>query len=264
MCIMRHLGCGYLVKRLAASKTSIQLCGPLVVELNGERVEARLPGRQGRLLFGYLAGHRERSVRRGELAEVIWPEKRPTDSEGALSPLISKLRRTLGETILQGRSELRLTLPPSARIDIELASARLHDAESAIAQGRYVDAWLPARVAWSVCDRDFMAGYDADWIEEKRRSLEDQRLRALECIAQVGLRLGSAELPAATRAARSLVDAAPYRESGHLYLMEALAAESNVAEALRVYERLRCLLRDELGIAPGDQVAALHKRLLER
>lgn len=109
-----------------------------------------------------------------------------------------------------------------------------------------------------------MAGYDADWIEEVRRSLQDQRLRALECIAQVGLRLGSAELPAATRAARSLVASAPFRESGYVYLMEALAAGSNVAEALRVYERLRCVLRDELGIAPGDEVAALHKRLLAR
>ena len=44
--------------------------------------------------------------------------------------------------------------------------------------------------------------------------------------------------------------------------MEALAAQGNVAEALRVHERLRALLRDELGIAPGAEVRALHERLL--
>jgi hypothetical protein len=44
----------------------IQLCGRLVVELDGERVEAKLPGRQGRLLFAFLATHRERDPTRTE------------------------------------------------------------------------------------------------------------------------------------------------------------------------------------------------------
>ena len=33
--------------------------------------------------------------------------------------------------------------------------------------------------------------------------------------------------------------------------MEALAARGNLAEALRVYDQLRVLLRDELGATPG-------------
>jgi hypothetical protein len=36
----------------------------------------------------------------------------------------------------------------------------------------------------------------------------------------------------------------------------------NVAEALRVYESLRCLLRDELGIVPAAATQELHKDLL--
>ena len=44
--------------------------------------------------------------------------------------------------------------------------------------------------------------------------------------------------------------------------MEALAARGEVAEALAAYERLRVLLRDELGTAPGEAVRALHERLL--
>jgi DNA-binding SARP family transcriptional activator len=43
---------------------------------------------------------------------------------------------------------------------------------------------------------------------------------------------------------------APYRETAHLILIEALERRGNVAEALLAYERLRVLLRDELGIAP--------------
>ena len=44
--------------------------------------------------------------------------------------------------------------------------------------------------------------------------------------------------------------------------MRALAASGNTAEALRVYERLRTLLREELGIAPCSETLALHAELL--
>jgi DNA-binding SARP family transcriptional activator len=55
---------------------------------------------------------------------------------------------------------------------------------------------------------------------------------------------------------------APYRETGHRILMEALERRGNVAEALLAYERLRSLLRDELGVAPSPTVQAAHRRLL--
>lgn len=59
-----------------------------------------------------------------------------------------------------------------------------------------------------------------------------------------------------------LTELAPYRETGHRLLMEALARRGNVAEALRAYERLRVLLREELGIVPGPTVQSVDRRLL--
>ena len=44
--------------------------------------------------------------------------------------------------------------------------------------------------------------------------------------------------------------------------MEALAARGNVAEALLAYERVRTLLRDELGVAPSRGLQDVHTRLL--
>jgi DNA-binding SARP family transcriptional activator len=78
----------------------------------------------------------------------------------------------------------------------------------------------------------------------------------------VCLGLKGAELPGAQRAARELIEAAPFRESGHLLLMRALAASGNVAEALAAYERLRILLRDELGTDPSEAVQDAYVRLL--
>lgn len=213
-------------------------------------------------MFGYLVANRRTPVTRDALLDVLWPHAAPASPDAALRPLISKLRHVLGEERVEGRAELRLVLPADARIDVEAAGERVHDAESAIALRRFSEAWLPARIAWSVASREFMAGYEGEWIDERRRELEDVKLRALECIAQTGLALGGVELPAAERAARSLVELAPYRESGYRFLMETLEASSNVAEALRAYDRLRCLLRDELGVGPSAQVQAVHRRLL--
>jgi DNA-binding SARP family transcriptional activator len=67
----------------------VQLCGRLSFELEGERVEERLPGRQGRLLFAFLAANRNRTLTRAELLDALWPDGR----DGGLAPLLSKLRR---------------------------------------------------------------------------------------------------------------------------------------------------------------------------
>ena len=89
---------------------------------------------------------------------------------------------------LRGRGELILALPDPAYVDVEVALAMLHTAESAVA----VSAW----------------------------------------------------------------------QSGHLLLMRALAASGNVAEALAAYERLRIMLRDELGVDPSEGVQDAYTRLL--
>ena len=88
------------------------------------------------------------------------------------------------------------------------------------------------------------------------------RLRALECYAATELAIAGAELEGAVRASRKLIGLAPLRESGHRYLMQALAAQGNVAEALLVYSQLSESLRDQLGVAPGPATRALYQQLL--
>src|SRR4029453_12614878 len=96
------------------------------------------------------------------------------------------------------------------------------------------------------------------------RRLDHIRLRGLECFAQARLGLGGSTLPQAETCGRRLIELAPYRESGHQILMEALARRGNAAEALLVYDRLRILLRDELGIAPSPAVQSVYRRLLDQ
>lgn len=240
----------------------IQLCGRLVVEIEGRRLEDDLPARQGRLLFAYLTANRDRSCGRAELIDAVWPRDLPVRPETALSALLSKLRRVLGPELLDGRSSIQLRLPAGAWIDLEAAGEAIHRAESAVARRDWTGVWGPGQVAQYVAKRGFLPGEDAPWIDEIRQRLEAIYLRALEVRARASLGLGGSELDTAERSARSLISASPYHESGYRFLMEVLAERGNAAEALHVYERLRALLRDELGTVPGEATQELHRRLL--
>src|SRR5260370_14527885 len=94
--------------------TTIQLCGPYVVEIEGRRVEQALPGRQGRLLFAFLVLNRDQPVSRGELVDAVWSQEPPRDPADALAALPSKVRSALGNRHLEVRSRLTPVLPPPA------------------------------------------------------------------------------------------------------------------------------------------------------
>jgi SARP family transcriptional regulator, regulator of embCAB operon len=243
-------------------RTRIQLCGRFVARVGGRRIEQELPGRQGRLLFAYLAVNRDRVASRDELTEALWPEGLPSAPDLALSALLSKLRRLLPDGSLQGRSQIRLELGSHARVDVEAARDGIHRAEALMAARDWYAAIGPTLVAYNISERGFLPGEEGDWIEERRRELEEIRVKALECTARRSLVLGGPEIAVAERTARRLIDLSPYRESGYAVLMEAFERQGNIAEALRVYETLRRLLREDLGAAPSPTVQRVHERLI--
>ena len=245
-----------------AHATRIQLCGRLVVRLDGRRVEDALPGAKGQVLFAYLVLNRFRRIDRDELLTAVYGEAASPAHHPRLSVLLSKLRRILGPQLLSGRSAIELALPPDAFVDVEAALDALHRAESHVANGEWAEAWGPAGVAYHVASRPLLQGHDVQWVDEWRRRLEEVRLRGLECFAAARLGLGGPTLPQAVDCARRLIELAPFRETGHRILMESLERRGDVAEALRAYDHLRLMLRDELGIAPGPAVQSVYRRLL--
>src|SRR5919201_1653257 len=247
---------------MGVESTRIQLCGRFVVRLDERRIEAALPGAHGRLLFAYLVLNRRRRMSREELLIAVYGEDAPVDYQPRLSVLLSKLRSVIGHSHLSGRGEIELVLPAGAFVDVEAALNALHRAESHVAAGEWAEAWGPAGIAYHVATRPLLQSDDRTWLEEWRRRLADVRVRGLECFAAARLGLGGPTLPQAEQCARQLIELAPYRESGHRILMEALEQQGNVAEALLAYDRLRVLLRDELGVAPGPAVQRVHRRLL--
>ncbi len=229
--------------------------------------EQRFPGRQGRLLFAYLVAEQGRPVPREELAEALWGEAPPATWEKALTVLMSKLRGVLAECGLDGATALtsafgcyRLSLPDAAWVDVIAAADAVREAETALAESEIEHARAVALQASSLARPPFLPGEDGGWVDEKRRELEAIRLRAFNCLGEACLRSGDA-----TEAAKWAAEAIafePYRETGYRRLMEAYAAAGERAEALRVYERCRRLLAEDIGAYPSPETDALYRGLL--
>jgi DNA-binding SARP family transcriptional activator len=139
--------------------TRIQVCGHLVVRIDGENVEAALPGRQGRLLLAYLVLNRDRPVRRDELIAALWGDDARVDAGDALlRPPLSRLRKALGAGRIDGRSEIALVLPDGAEVDWETAHAALAATRAALRAGDHRTAYAEAQAAVDVANRGLLPG----------------------------------------------------------------------------------------------------------
>jgi SARP family transcriptional regulator, regulator of embCAB operon len=244
----------------------IYLTGRVLVEDDGKILldERRLTGRQGRLVFSHLAYEHLRAVSRDELAEELWPGTAPPSWERSLSALISKLRALLAglpDVALNASfGHYKLSLPAEVWIDVEAATEAIDRAESALRGDGPQDAWGWAQVAYQISRRSFLMGEEGPWVTMKRSGLRDVLVRAHECLSEPSIWHTQPEY--AVRHAKEAVAIEPFRETGYQLLMRAHAAMGNRAEALRVYERCRSLLSEELGVSPSSQTEAVYLDIL--
>jgi DNA-binding SARP family transcriptional activator len=247
----------------------IYLTSRVLVEESGTVLldERRLMGRQGRLAFAYLVGEHLRAVSRDELAEELWLGATPPPSwERSLSALISKLRALLASagipdvTLTGSFGHYQLLLPADVWIDVEAASEAIDRAESALRGDKPPEAWGWAQAAYQISRRPFLMGEEGPWVTLKRSELRDVLVRAHECLSEPSI--WHTEPEYAVKHAKEAVALEPFRETSYQLLMRAHAAVGNRAEALRVYERCRSLLSEELGVSPAPQTEAVYLEIL--
>jgi len=247
----------------------IYLTGRVLVEYGEHRLdEHQLAGRQGRLAFVCLASHPARMVSRNELVEAIWEEHPPTELDGALNAIVSKLRRALKQvglappdTAIETRhGSIALRLPADTWVDLEDATNAIDEADGAWRRGDRRSAWAWANVAVSVGRRPLLPDLGAPWIEARRAAHRAMLVRGLERLSEVSRVNGEPDL--AVQYAAEVLDVDPFREPAYQRLMRLYADAGNRAEALRVFGRCRELLREELGASPSPQTEAVFLDIL--
>nr|QZD57869.1 winged helix-turn-helix domain-containing protein [Glycomyces sp. TRM65418] len=234
------------------------MLGPFEVRTD-DGASADVPGDRLRALLIALALEPRRVVQKATLVDWIWGEHPPADAANALQRLVSRLRKTLPDGVIEGRSGgYRLLADPDAvdavRFERLVAKARNEDGP------QQVHLLREALGLWRGAPMQEIGLQDGAAFDAAITRLEGLRLSALEdrFDAEVDLGDGADLVTELT----DLVAAHPMRERLVGALMRALAAAGRGSEALLVYERTRESLADALGVDPSPELAALHVALL--
>jgi DNA-binding SARP family transcriptional activator len=216
-------------------------------------------GRQARRVFARLAiSHGP--VPQADLADDLWGAAWPAAWQVALRAIVSKVRMTLARagvssaiTSRDGAYELRL--PADTWLDVDVAAEAIHRAETLLRDRDLAGACGWALASRAIASRPLLPGEEAEWLDDLRLRLVDIRLRSLECLAEIWLVTRDPE--AAARDANEALAIDPFRESAHRLLIRAYLAAGEHGAAMRAYAACREQFREELGVAPSAETAAL-------
>jgi DNA-binding SARP family transcriptional activator len=231
----------------------------------GDLVVSRFRTRQVGALLAYLAYHCHRSHPRGELVELLWPEREPERGRHELRWALSKLRHQLeppdvpaGAVIMADRATVQLN-PAAVSTDVAQFEAAL---EAAARAGGDTERLQRLTEAVELYRGALLPGYHEEWVLQARQRLAEGFFRAIRQLTALLEQRGSAAQ--ALEWGRRAVAADPLREEAHSDLIRLLASTGQVAAALRQYRDLKRLLKQELGAVPSPEIRELIRALERR
>jgi DNA-binding SARP family transcriptional activator len=253
------------------------ILGPVRAWRDGTEIDLGSP--QQRAVLGLLLLRGGWSLSLDDLINELWGEDVPLRARGTVRTYIYRLRRVLGTTTeAPGRrsgsrgpstrpepvlisTDSGYALPTAAgATDLDTFQDETSRARAARAQGHTTEARERLDRALALWQGPALAGIRAGYVDRRRKALEELRLAALEDLAGVDLELGRAD--EAMSALLSAVSTYPLRERLRELMMLALYRSGRQSDALDVYQEVRGLLQDEVGIDPGPGMRELHLRIL--
>ncbi|MEV0230353.1 BTAD domain-containing putative transcriptional regulator [Nonomuraea sp. NPDC050786] len=232
--------------------------GPLAVwTADGEPV--KVPEAKVRALLADLLIHAGRPVSADRLIEDLWGDRPPANAPAALRVKVSQLRRALGGLVAH-RVPGYVLLAEPASVDAGLFESLVGRAQRASGPGARAALLREALGLWRGEAYAEFAGEQFALAAVAR--LEEQRLVALEELAEARLGLGEHALLAAELT--DLVARHPLRERLRAVHLRALYRAGRQSEALAGYGELRRRLSEELGLDPGPELVDLHQAILRQ
>ncbi|MFI6821137.1 BTAD domain-containing putative transcriptional regulator [Micromonospora sp. NPDC050187] len=229
--------------------------GPLAVSTDtGEPVT--IPGAKVRVLLADLVANRNQVVSADRLVDDLWGGAPPAKPAGALQVRVSQLRRALDDAE-PGARDLIESRPPGYLLRTDAVDV---DRFTALATADDVASLTEALRLWR--GEPYADVADEEWVRAEAARLTEAHLVVREKLAAARLARGEHALVAADLA--EMVATHPLREGLRALHLRALYAAGRQSEALASYADLRRRLADELGLDPGPELVALHRRILEQ
>ncbi|MFD0631786.1 BTAD domain-containing putative transcriptional regulator [Catenulispora yoronensis] len=239
------------------------ILGPfLVSDESGQ--EVRIPGSRLRTLLAALLLHANHPVSVDELCDILWDGEPPADAARTVRVYVLRLRRALGPA-----ADRIVTKPPGYLCRVAVGELDTLAFETACGRAAVALAGGSWAVAASAAERAMRLWRGQPLVDVPSQRLRDAcvpyleqlRLQVLDdrCEADLALGRHGDVIPRL----RELVKRHPLYEHFHAQLMLALEGSGRRAEALAVYQDARRALIAELGIEPGAELRALHRRILD-
>ncbi|HZI38747.1 MAG TPA: BTAD domain-containing putative transcriptional regulator [Acidimicrobiia bacterium] len=237
------------------------------VEVFHEGRSVSLGGSRERAVLALLLTSPNRVVSAERLAEDLWAGEPPDRAIHTLQVFVSRLRKALREAGVDGIIVTRppgyvAEVPPES-LDATRFEALVGESRRQAAEGAPERAAATLRTALALWRGAALADVaDGPIARAEAARLEEGRLAALEERVDAELACGRhAEL---TAELDSLTRAYPLRERLWGQRMLALYRCGRQVEALRVYQELRRLLAEEVGLEPGPALATLETAILQQ
>jgi predicted ATPase/DNA-binding SARP family transcriptional activator len=195
-----------------------------------------------------------------QIAAALWPDLSRQQLGNALHTALRELRRALGDPgwVVYGNGHYRFDRARAHECDV----TEFEDALLAARRARPAEAALPhLQRAIGAYGGDFLDGMSAgEWALVRR----DELRRAFESalLAAGRLQTAAGRHQAAVTVFRRAVAHEPLNETAHRELMSSWARLGETARAVRHYEELTELLRQQVGVPPAPETTALYRRLL--
>jgi DNA-binding SARP family transcriptional activator/tetratricopeptide (TPR) repeat protein len=248
----------------SSSRFRLQLVGRFAVFRDGELLPDRDVGsRKGRTLLKVLLLHHGEPLSVDRLQEILWPDEPPANVARNVASLVSRLRALLGAGSIEGGSgTYRFRPQPHVEVDLLEAERFATEARSHLtAEEPALAAVAATRGLELVTGGTVLAGDpDSDWADPARAIQTRLRRQLRHAWWEAALALDD-HATAASLAEDSL-DEDPLDEEAGRALMRARHRAGESAEALRVYDRLRNELTEELGVDPSPATQELHLQVL--
>lgn len=233
---------------------SIQLFGHPQIKEDGEFIQ--IPRRKSRALVFYAAS-RQQPVSREELLAVFWPDLRRASGLQTLRTSLYGIRK-VSEHLLRVTTE-QVSCHPSVKVDVRLfeegVSGTGGDIGSLAAaldgyRGEFLqNFYLPESIEFE------------DWLNQQREHYRQMALRGFAQLSSIYKQ--RKEYKTAIRSLDKALAIQPLQEDLHRerLLLHYLAGDR--PRAIHLYDELRKLLDEELGVPPMAETRKLYDQILE-
>jgi DNA-binding SARP family transcriptional activator/predicted negative regulator of RcsB-dependent stress response len=238
-------------------KMEFGVLGPLRVAIEGKDVELDQP--MLRRLLAVLLCDANSPVSAEALAHALWQAKPPASARKTLQLYVHRLRRKLGDParIAHGPAGYRLVVEPG-ECDADEMRRLAADAHGTVDPGRRTALLREALGLWRGVPLAEFA--DVPAVLTMSDALTDRWLAVLAERVDVDLELARHnELVAELT---EMVARHPLNERFRAQLMLAFYRCGRQADALETYRQAREMLRDELGVDPGDALCGRYQEVL--